>query len=314
MLKAPEKFDSTSHKLEKELPKVVEGEVSSGKELEGKLSPEELEMLGSKERKESEIQELSPEEQLENLKDGTEAMQQEITRLTESVEGTKAEINIARGRLGLPPTEEDPPSVFSEKEKLDKLRAKKEVLEKQKEEFISLQEKEQLIQEEKEKILQEKIEALFKEFELFNSRDLESILDNGKMFDGHNIESKSMGALDPEAAQYLVKAFREGNWLLSRIYVDLPELLIKLDKNLTKEAGQNIEQKLKEEELNIEKEQKRGEGPGGVDLEEKLGDKISPSEIKEGPKPIRGSEIQGRSDVISGSDVHGRSDVIGKDS
>ncbi len=77
----------------------------------------------------------------------------------------KSQINEIREKMGLPPSEEEPPSVLSDKEKLEKLRAEQEALEKRKEELISQQEKERLIREEKEKILQEKLDRLFKEFE-----------------------------------------------------------------------------------------------------------------------------------------------------
>jgi small-conductance mechanosensitive channel len=122
-------------------PNEIGADVNVGKKQEGELTPEELEKLKAEEGQEqvAEEPELSPEEQLKNLEGEAEARQQEITKLNESVEGTKAKINEAREKLGLPPTEEDPPSVSSEKDKLEKLRAEQEGLEKQKEELISQQ-------------------------------------------------------------------------------------------------------------------------------------------------------------------------------
>ncbi len=88
---------------------------------------------------------LQEQEQLKNLEDEAEARQQEITKLTESVEETRTKLNEIRGQFGLPPIKEDPPSVFSAKDKLEKLQAEQEGLEKQKEELISKQEKEQQV-------------------------------------------------------------------------------------------------------------------------------------------------------------------------
>lgn len=275
----------------------VGADVGVGKKLEGELTPEELEKLKAEEGQELQIErpELSPEEQLKNLEGETEARQQEITKLNESVEGTKAKINEAREKLGLPPTEEDPPSVSSEKDKLEKLRAEQEGLEKQKEELISRQEKERLIREEKEKILQEKLDEIFKEFEGLNPRDLESIFKNGKTSEGRNVESKSMGSLEPEVAQSLAKAFKEGIRLLPKILEALPELLKKFDEDLTKEATERVDKKLEEEKQKLEEEQKKEENPEELKPEEKLEvlqGETSPSEIKPEPNPIEGGSIE----------------------
>ncbi len=256
--------------------------------------PEELEKLKAEEGKE-EKPELSPEEQLKNLEDDIEARQKEITRLTESIEGTKAKLNEAREKLGLPPTEEDPPSVLSEKERLEKLQAEQGTLEKQKEEFVSQQEKERLIREEKEKILQEKLDELFKEFEALNPRDFESIFKSGKTREGRNVESPSMGELDPEVAKSLAKAFKEGIKLLSKILEALPELLKKFDEDLTKEATERVEQKLEEEKQKMEKEQKKEEKFEEPKPEEKPKvpeGEIPLGEIKQGPSPIEGGNIE----------------------
>ena len=172
------KFENAPNMNNTELnPNEIGTDVGVGKKLEGELTPEESEKIKAEEGQEqmTEEPELSPEDQLKNLEGEAEATQQEITRLTESVEGTKAQLNEAREKLGLPPTEEDPPSVSSEKDKLEKLKSEQEGLEKQKEELVSKQEKERLIREEKEKILQEKLNEMFKEFEGLNPRDFESI-------------------------------------------------------------------------------------------------------------------------------------------
>ncbi|MBU4223827.1 hypothetical protein KJ934_01200 [Patescibacteria group bacterium] len=278
-------------------PNEVGADVGAGKKLEGELTPEELERLKAEEGQEQKIEvpELSPEEQLKNLEGEAEARQQEISRLNESVEGTKSALNATREKLGLPPTEEDPPSVSSEKDKLEKLQAEQEALEKQKEELVSQQEKERLIREEKEKILQEKLDELFKEFEKFNSRDLESIFKNGKTSEGRNVESKSMGSLEPEVAQSLAKAFKEGIKLLPKILEALPELLKKFDEDLTKEATERVDKKLEEEKQKLEEEQKKEEKPEEPKLEEKPEvpeGEIPPGEIKPEANPIEGGNIE----------------------
>jgi len=224
------------------------------------IKPKELGKLdleGAKAEQVAEQPILSPEEQLKNLEGEVEVKEQEITKLAESVEGTKTKLNEARESLGLPPTEEDPPSVFSDKDKLERLKAEQDALEKQKEELISQQEKEKLIKAEKEKILQEKINELFKEFEALQaSGKFEGVL-KGEA----NFESKSMGTISPENAKALGKAFQEGIKLLPKILENLPELLKQFDKDLEKEAKERVDKRLEEEKQKLEDSQKKEEKP-----------------------------------------------------
>jgi|GEM_PF-2924883 len=64
---------------------------------------------------------LSPEEQLISMRREAETKQQEITRLTESIEGTKTELKEIQEKRGLPQTDEDPPSITSSRNRLNKL-------------------------------------------------------------------------------------------------------------------------------------------------------------------------------------------------
>ncbi|MBU1730398.1 hypothetical protein KJ557_02495 [Patescibacteria group bacterium] len=288
------KFENAPNLNNPELnPSEIGADVNAAKRLEGELTPEELEKLKVKEGQEQEAEkpELSPEEQIKNLEGEAEARQQEITRLNESVEGTKTKLNEAREKLGLPPTEEDPPSVSSEKNRLEKLQAEQEALEKQKEELISQQEKERLIREEKEKILQEKLDEVFKEFEGLNPRDFESIFKSGKTPEGRNVESKSMGSLEPEVAQSLAKAFKEGIKLLPKILEALPELLKKFDEDLTKEATERVNKKLEEEKQKMEEGEKTEE-PKPEEKLEVPESEIPSGEIKPEVNPIEGGNIE----------------------
>jgi len=269
-------------------PNEVEADVSAAEKLEGELTPEELEKLKAEEEQETRGPELTPEEQLKNLENKIEVRQQEITELTESIEGTKAKLNEVREKFGLPPSEEQPPSVLSDKEKLAKLQAEQEALEKQKEELIDQQEKERLIREEKEKILQEKLDELFKEFETLAPRELESIVRSGKTREGRNVESSSMGKLDPEIAKSLAKAFKEGIKLLPKVLEVAPELLKKFDEDLTKEATERVEQKLKEKKQNMEE---KPEEPKSEEKPEIPEGKTPPDEIESEQNPIEGENI-----------------------
>lgn len=264
-----------------------------GKEAENKLVPEEIERLRVDEKREQKAEgpALSPEEQLKKLENEIKVRQQEMARLIESIEGTKIKLNQAREKLGLPPTEEEPPSTFSEKDKLEKLKAEQEALEKQKEELVNRQEKERLIREEKEKILQEKLDELFKEFEALSPRDLESISKSGKTREGKKVESSAMGELDPEVAKSLAKAFKEGIKMLPKILEVLPELLKKFDEDLTKEATKRVDKKLEEEKKKIEEEQKERE-PEEPKLEEKPQTQengVPPGEVRPEINPVEGN-------------------------
>src|SRR3989338_7317221 len=142
------KFEGAPNMNSAELnPNEVGADVNTGKKLEGELTPEELGKLKAEGKQEqvAEKSELSPEEQIEQMDKDVEDNQKEMTRLSESIQGIKSAINAARENLGLPPTEEDPPSVFSNKDRLEKLKAEQDALEKQREELISQQEKERLI-------------------------------------------------------------------------------------------------------------------------------------------------------------------------
>jgi len=256
------KFNNTPNLNSPELnPSEKGADINTAKELEG---------------------EFTPEKQIKRLEDEAEFRQQEITGLTESVEGTKIKLSEAREKLGLPPAEEDPPSVFSEKEQLEKLQAEREALEEQREELIRRQEKERFIREEKEKILQEKLNELFEEFKALNPRDFESVFKSGKTSEGRSVESRSMGSLDPEVAQSLAKAFKEGIKLLPVILEVIPELLKKFDEDLTREATELVEQKMEEEKKKM-KEERRKEEKSEVSEGE-----TPPSEIKPGLSPIEG--------------------------
>jgi len=264
---------------------------------DSKLSLEELEKLKAEEGQVQEVEkpELSPEEQIEQTGENIIAKQEEIAHLSELIESTKSEVNAAREKLSLPPTEEEPPSVFLEKDRLEKLQAEQGALEKQRKELISQQEKERLIIKEKEKILQEKLDELFKEFKALSPSDFESIFMSGKTSKGHNVESKSMGSLDPKVAQSLAEAFKKGIKLLPKILETLPELLKKFDGDLTEEATKRVEQKLEEEKQRMEEGRKKEEKLGEPKPEEKLEvseGEIPPSKIKSGPSPIVGGDIE----------------------
>ncbi|MEO5366311.1 MAG: hypothetical protein H7831_08135 [Magnetococcus sp. WYHC-3] len=222
------------------------------------LAPEKLETRGEQEKASEELK-LSPEDQLENLKDRSVAGEKEMARLSESIETTKSALKTVREKLGLPSVEEDPPSVSNDKDKLDRLKNEQENLERQKEELVKQQERERLIREEREKIMQEKIDEIFKEFQRLNPQDLENILKSGKNSEGKNVESKSMGSLEPEVAQSLAKAFKEGIKLLPKILKALPDLLKKFEDDLTKEATERVDKKLEEEKKKMKEEQEKEE-------------------------------------------------------
>ncbi len=80
------------------------------------------------------------------------ARQREITELTQSIETAKQQLDATRERLGIPLTDEEPPSIAFQKEQLRQLQeaqeAKHEEEEEEGGELISEEEKERIIQEE----------------------------------------------------------------------------------------------------------------------------------------------------------------------
>jgi len=245
--------------------------------LEGGLDIKGVEKLGETGQEVGSTQ-LSSENQLEILERVITGKQQEVTTLTQSAEGDKAELDKERGKLELPPLEGETPNALLNKEQLRSLQEKQETLESQKRELVNQIEKERLIREEKVKILQERLDELFKEFGSLSPRDLKSVLKNGRTREGTNVESRSMGELGPEMVKILAKFFTEGAKSLSEISEILPDLSKKLDEELTKEATERVEKKIEEEK------KKKGESEQGKEGK--------PEEPKsEGIQEIPGSEI-----------------------
>lgn len=198
---------------------------------------------------------LNPEERLEELQNKTQIGQQEISRLTQQVESTKAQLNKLREAMGLPPTEEDVPSTASELEKLQELQAEQEALVREREQLLR-DERERLIREAKQNILQEKIDALFEEFGALDVPDLDSLFQTGRSRRAESWQSSAMGPLDPEVVKSLVRAFKEGVKLLPKILATLPDLLKQFDQQLSKAAEERVDEKL-EQELKEEKQEEK---------------------------------------------------------
>ena len=215
------------------------------------LSPEELEKLKIEESIEAPV-EISTEDRIAEVDAGISSGQEKIDRLIQSTEETKSALNAARANSGMSPTEEDPPSVFGNKESIEKLQSEKEELERQREQLITQQEKERLIKEEREKIIQEKISLLFEEFRALDPLDIESLTISGKTQEGVNFKSSSMGEFSPESAKSLAEAVKKGLELLPNVLNNLPDFLKKIDAEVTREATERVEKRLEEEKKKLE--------------------------------------------------------------
>ncbi len=241
---------------------------------EGAASPEAEDMASI---------DFSPENDLKNLEDKTQAGQQEIARLTELVNKTKSELSGLREQMGLPPTEDDPPGLASEAEKLQKLQAEQEELAKQKEELLR-RERERLIREEKQHILQEKINDLFREFEALDMPDLESLFATGRNSNGGPWKSGALGLLDPEIVKSLAIAFKEGVKLLPQILETLPGLLKQFDEQLNHEAEERVDQQLEQEQKEEEKEVQENEASEPEEQTEMSADEPPAEDVSDEPK------------------------------
>jgi len=181
--------------------------------------------------------------------------------------------------VGLPPTEDDPPGLASEAEKLQKLQAEQEELAKQKEELLR-RERERLIREEKQHILQEKINDLFREFEALDMPDLESIFATGRNSNGGPWKSGALGLLDPEIVKSLAIAFKEGVKLLPQT---LPGLLKQFDEQLNHEAEERVDQQL-EEQKEEEKEVQENEASEPEEQTEMSAEEPPAEDVSDEPK------------------------------
>lgn len=220
----------------------------------GGMSPDEL-RKNIKEEMEWEKNgksENTYESQLEETEEVKENTVDSDVGLSDEKENVKIEKNLENIREEITRLETNTSDEISEKEKIEKLKKEQETLEKQR--------RENLIRAEKEKILQEKLNELYKQFEELDSNDFESVLKSGKRFNGESIESRSMGSIEPENAQFLAKAFKEGIKItLLRLLQSLPELLAKLDEDLTKQATEQVDKKEEEEKQKLEEEKKEKE-------------------------------------------------------
>lgn len=221
-----------------EIPSNIEG---------SKLAPinqKEAENLSSEVEK---TQDLSLEEQLNNLDKKTESNTQEASLLTDSSKETADKIKIIRKELGLSPSEEEVPSIVTGEKSLEEIQAQQDTIERQKKEIKEQQEKDQLIQKEKEKIIQERLNSLFEMLATLDSESLDIISVSGKTRSGENLRIEALGEVDPELAKTLIKIFKEGVKLLANNPDVLSQLLKEFDKSLTEEAKQRVEQNMKEE-------------------------------------------------------------------
>lgn len=82
-----------------------------------------------------ETPELSPEEKLNNLDGQIASNNSEIDISSKSIVNTEEKLGEVRNDLELPPMNEEPPSILTEREKIEKLKAEQEELERQKEEI-----------------------------------------------------------------------------------------------------------------------------------------------------------------------------------
>lgn len=92
--------------------------------------------------KEAEQPVLSVKEQIKNLEGEIEAHQQEIARVSTSIEETNIKLNEVREYLNIQPDEEDAPGTLPERDELEKLKAELQSLETQKKELVEFQENE----------------------------------------------------------------------------------------------------------------------------------------------------------------------------
>lgn len=259
--------------------KIKQGSENNGGIKEVASIEANTEMVAKEEDSKPDEQPL--EEQLEIIEKETEANQQEVVKLTESIAKNKAQLAAIRKELGLPDVEENSQDATAKEGKLEQLREKHEAIERQKEELISKQEREGLIKKEKEKILQERVNVLFSEFEDMAPEERESVRATGKKRTGEQMESHAMGGvIESETAMTLAEAFKEGVRLLPGLIKKMPELLQQLhqiNEELTKQAEERVDKKIEEKkekvglQKNVEEQQKEGEietGEAVISIEE----------------------------------------------
>jgi hypothetical protein len=152
----------------------------------------------------------------------------EMTKTENRIAHRKGEINEMRKTFGLPPTEEDPPSVSIEREQLRRI-------EDEHEELVNVRygwnfPKKRRV------FLQSKLNSLFEELDTVPESDFELSFRNG-------YRSKSLGNIEPEIATYLAERYRsgksaggkKGSWSLAKLFKDSPEMLKTIEQRLPQE-------------------------------------------------------------------------------
>lgn len=114
------------------------------KDLEPVLGKEQLGTIESKPLESVDQIPLSQDDELIKINELIGEEQQKFSELSGSIEGTKTTLNKKLEELGVPTTEEDPPSVLPSKSELGKIVEHLALLEEQKEKLTALQEKKQL--------------------------------------------------------------------------------------------------------------------------------------------------------------------------
>ncbi len=235
---------------------------------------------------------LSVEEQLKNLDVSSDVQQQKIIRMNQYVEDTQSKLKEVRESLGLPPMKEDPRSISDDKEKLEKLKAEQEVLEKQKEELVSKQEREKLIKVEKEKILQEKLNELFAQFKKLQIEGkTPSVPAPGRGTEDYFKSAANFGTIND-----LFNAFNKGITSLPEILKAFPKLMEQLDKEIEREATERVDKMIKEEKEKVEKGEEKDKKPEEIKPKEEQ-ENIPVEETKQGETISEETPITGVGEI-----------------
>ncbi|MFC1618200.1 hypothetical protein ACFL2B_02885 [Patescibacteria group bacterium] len=179
------------------------------------LTPEQIEQIEAQEAKKKE----SPEKKKPEVKMSPAQRAEKIQRLEASIDRTKTGLNENRDKLGVPQSEEDPPSVQSTKEAIQDLQAggkeekdkdnrdedtNQDVEKDQGPEEID-KEREKRIREEAAKIAREKIEQSFNKID---KADVNIMAATGRKKDGS--AATGLEKLDAPSTQAMAASIKEG--------------------------------------------------------------------------------------------------------
>lgn len=207
--------------------------------IETETEPENAEAHHSEKAPEAKSE--TAEEQSTRLVNELHATEEHIDQLQEALSEEKAATADLREKMGLPPAEEESPSILADIAALaveTLLHTNEEV------KIVEVHHAEQEVVEEEDKDKHLLMDLAFKFFAKLPEKDLESLVQRGLTETGHRMTLPFIGDVTPDVARIFVKAFKEGKHSFPMEALRKMGLLDAIEKKLEQQALEAVVDKI----------------------------------------------------------------------